>query len=238
MLHKQPLPYSPPTPPIRIFIPGARAESQLPSSVWMQLAHLFPYARFQIYFVGPEVVADEVVSPYGVKGWQKVVDTQLTLNGIQANWEQIHDSFFPFDPFTDIFFNFHPGLGFPSMLPESIRPSEGLSDSRNELVNFRQYTPQVDAEWAKALDKMLETKCPIILTAFSPSDMKRDFDALLHSEAITQEWESVVEPGDNVFNSQRWEVAEFDTRVMIKSNWGLWGIRGRRFDLQNVSYDD
>ena len=124
------------------------------------------------------------------------------------------------------------------MLPESIRPSEGLSDSRNELVNYRQYTPQVDAEWAKALDKMLETKCPIILTAFSPSDMKRDFDALLHSEAITQEWESVVEPGDNVFGSQRWEVAEFDTRVMIKSNWGLWGIRGRRFDLQNVNYDD
>lgn len=238
MLHKQPTPYSPPTPPIRVFIPGARAESQLPSNVWMQLAHLFPYARFHIYFVGPEVVADDVILPFGYKGWSRSVGPQLTLSGIQASWEALHDAFHPYDPFTDIFFNFHPGLGFPSMLPASARPTEGLGERRNEVVEFREYTPQIDAEWATAFNKMLSTKCPIVCTAFGHADIKRDVDALLNSKEVTEEWESVIEPADNVFGSQRWEVAEFDTRVMIKSNWGLWGVRGRRYDVQSVDVEE
>lgn len=220
-LHKQPLPYDLPTPPIRIFIPGARAESQLPAQVWMQLAHLFPYARFQIYFVGPEVNVqnDEILKPIGLNGWSKIYDPQLSLYGIKATWEQIHDYFLPYDPFTDIFFNFHPGLGFPSNLK-----SVNNFDKPNSIISANEVVTQIDAEWCLGMSKMLSTKCPIILSAFSPSDLKRDVDALLNtknSDVLSQEWETVIEPGDNVFSSQRWEVAEFVSTSFLKKIFSL-----------------
>ena len=46
------------------------------------------------------------------------------------------------------------------------------------------------------------------------------------------EFDWVITPGPNSFGSEKWEVADFDPRVMVKTNWGVWGIRGKRRDVR------
>jgi len=49
---------------------------------------------------------------------------------------------------------------------------------------------------------------------------------------VAGEFEWVITPGPNVFGSEKWEIADFDPRVMVKTNWGVWGIRGKSRDIQ------
>ncbi|KAL7420544.1 translational activator for mitochondrial COX1 [Cryptotrichosporon argae] len=50
-------------------------------------------------------------------------------------------------------------------------------------------------------------------------------------KGVTDEFELVLAPGENPFGSRKWEVAEWDTRVGVKTNWGIWGIRGKRYEV-------
>jgi len=80
---------------------------------------------------------------------------------------------------------------------------------------------------------ILETKCPLFVTGFSPTDVERDVRSLDGVEGVSGEFDWVVTPGANAFGSEKWEVAEFDPRVMVKTNWGIWGIRGKRRDIRS-----
>ena len=126
----------------------------------------------------------------------------------------VHELFAPFDPYTDLFFNFAPGFGFPS--PTS--PPHLMISS--------------PTEWGPVVPKILETKCPLFLTSFSPADMERDVRSLDGCDGVSGEFDWILTPGDNPFKSERWEVNDFDPRVLIKRNWGIWGIRGKRRDIQ------
>jgi splicing suppressor protein 51 len=122
---------------------------------------------------------------YGVPAFTIPVSQEITLTSIQAPYEHIHDQFGPFDPYSDAFFAFRcashsrwfarstaltpsehlfppgsPGFGFPS----SIAPGQ-LQVNR-------------DAEWGETLPLVLETKCPLFVTGFSPKDVERDIQAL------------------------------------------------------------
>ncbi|RKP10596.1 zinc-finger of mitochondrial splicing suppressor 51-domain-containing protein [Thamnocephalis sphaerospora] len=92
--------------PMRIIMPGARAESQLPAEVWMQLMYLFPNTAFHLHFVGPEVYNRPVVlSP----------TPNLQLHWHDARYSaRLHQDFAPFDPYRDVFFFFCPGFGYPA----------------------------------------------------------------------------------------------------------------------------
>src|SRR5438874_4200826 len=46
------------SPPVRIFILGARAESLLPREVWIQLSYIFPRSSIHLVFIGPESMAN------------------------------------------------------------------------------------------------------------------------------------------------------------------------------------
>lgn len=130
----------------------------------------------------------------------------MTLSSIQAPYDQIHEQFGPFDPYSDVFFAFCPGFGFPS----SVNP--GL--------------PQVhrDAEWGETLPLILQTKCPLFVTGFSPSDVERDVKSLKGLEDVEGQFDWILNPGENFFGSEKWDVADFDPRVLIKSNWGIWCV--------------
>ena len=78
---------------------------------------------------------------------------------------------------------------------------------------------------------MLQTKCPIFVTGFSPADVERDVRSLSTAPGVAGEFDWVITPGENAFGSEKWEVADFDPRVMVKTNWGIWGIRGKRRDV-------
>jgi splicing suppressor protein 51 len=75
----------------------------------------------------------------------------------------------------------------------------------------------------------------LFVTGFSPTDVERDVRSLEGVEGVAGEFDWVVTPGENPFGSEKWEVADFDPRVMVKTNWGVWGIRGKRREVDYVN---
>ena len=254
-------------PPVRIFLLGARSESTLPAELWLQIAHLFPTTQFNIYFIGPEVGVpmceatkkgdvklESEGSKYSFPTAEIMVTPQVKLISIQSTYENVHEQMGPFDPYQDVFFAFSPGLGFPD---------QSLADSRKPgdppLV-------QAQTSWRRALQQILETKCGLFFTAFSPTDLARDVSALYGTqpptaapnapseypstvtlptepippiEDVTDEFELILTPGQNPFGSRKWEIAEWDPRVAVKTNWGIWGIRGKRYEVTHkIEKDD
>lgn len=144
---------------------------------------------------------------YGVPAWTIPVTPEIAITNVQAPYERIHDQFGPFDPYSDVFFAFHPGFGFPSsMTPGKVQV-------------------QPEAEWGDTLPLVLQTKCPLFVTGFSPADVERDVKSLEGVPGVDGEFDWILNPGENFFCSEQWDVAEFDPRVLVKSNWGIWGIR-------------
>ncbi|TXT15967.1 hypothetical protein VHUM_00470 [Vanrija humicola] len=254
-----------PMAPVRIFILGARAESTLPADLWLQVVHLFPTAQFNIFFIGPEagipivnerkrqyLKMETEGSKYGFPTCEFNVNPQLKLTSIQATYQDVHNQLGPFDPYQDIFFAFSPGLGFPDQAPEN------KEEGQRQLV-------QAETSWRKPLQQILETKCGLFFTAFSPTDLARDVAAVYGTqppttgpnspseypssvrlpttatppiEGVTDEFELILTPGTNPFGSRKWEIAEWDIRVGVKTNWGIWGIRGKRYEVTNKGEEE
>ncbi|EPQ58374.1 hypothetical protein GLOTRDRAFT_110165 [Gloeophyllum trabeum ATCC 11539] len=163
------------------------------------------------------------IDRYGVPSYTTPYNHQLTITGMQANYIDVHGHFQEtFDPYTDCFFLFCPGFGFPS--PES------TDEHGNALLQIASPT-----EWGPVMPLLLATKCPIFVTGFSPADVERDVRSLSTAPGVAGEFDWVITPGPNAFGSEKWEVADFDPRVMVKSNWGIWGIRGQRRDVREKS---
>ncbi len=163
----------------------------------------------------------ESIGQYGVPSYTVPYTPQLTITGMQANYMDVHAQFQEtFDPYTDCFFLFSPGLGFPS--PSSVNEATG-----EPLLQVASPT-----EWGPVLPLLLASKCPIFVTGFSPADVERDVKSLSTAPEVAGEFDWVITPGPNAFLSEKWEVADFDPRVMVKTNWGVWGIRGKRREVR------
>ncbi len=161
------------------------------------------------------------IERYGVPSYTVPYTPQLTITGMQCNYHEVHAQFQDtFDPYTDLFFMFSPGFGFPS--PTSI--SEVTSEPLLQIESL--------TEWGPVLPLLLATKCPIFVTGFSPTDVERDVKSMSNARGVAGEFDWVITPGENAFGSEKWEVADFDPRVMVKANWGVWGIRGKRRDVR------
>ncbi len=149
---------------------------------------------------------------YGVPSYTISVSPYLTLTTLQTPYEVVHEQFGPFDPYTDVFFSFCPGFGFPS------------STSKGTL--------QAQTEWEKTLKQVLSTRCACFVTGFSPRDVERDVKSLDQVEGVKGEYDILLEPGENPFASMKWESGDFDPRVLVRVNWGVWGFRGKRYDVE------
>ncbi|KAH9180578.1 zinc-finger of mitochondrial splicing suppressor 51-domain-containing protein [Lactarius sanguifluus] len=164
------------------------------------------------------------IERYGVPSYTVPYTPQLTITGMQCNYHEVHAQFQDtFDPYTDLFFMFSPGFGFPS--PTSVSDVTG-----EPLLQIESPT-----EWGPVLPLLLATKCPIFVTGFSPTDVERDIKSMSIAPGVAGEFDWVITPGENAFGSEKWEVADFDPRVMVKTNWGVWGIRGKRRDVRERS---
>ncbi|KAF7793095.1 hypothetical protein EIP86_004202 [Pleurotus ostreatoroseus] len=165
------------------------------------------------------------IQEYGVPSYTVPYTPQLTITGMQANYNEVHPQFQEtFDPYTDCFFLFSPGFGFPS------------AKSTNEETGEPLLQIASPTEWGPVIPLLLATKCPIFVTGFSPADVDRDVKSLSTAPEVAGEFDWVVTPGPNAFGSEKWEVADFDPRVMVKTNWGVWGIRGKRRDVKERSW--
>jgi len=161
------------------------------------------------------------IERYGVPSYTVPYSPQLTITGMQANYAEVHAQFqHTLDPYSDFFFCFSPGFGFPS--PDS------FAESGEPLLQIASPT-----EWGPVLPQLLASKCAIFVTGFSPADVERDVRSLSTAPQVAGEFEWVITPGPNPFGSEKWEVADFDPRVMVKTNWGIWAIRGKSRDIQD-----
>ncbi|KIM30899.1 hypothetical protein M408DRAFT_65567 [Serendipita vermifera MAFF 305830] len=151
------------------------------------------------------------IANYGVPSYTSPINDQLQIAALRSPYADIHAQFGPFDPYTDVFFAFQPGFGFPS------QHTPGITQIASQ------------SEWGSVIPLILETKCSLFVTGFSPEDVERDVRSLEGVPGIANEFDWILTPGENPFKSLRWEVAEFDPRLMVRNNWGIWGIRGQSF---------
>ncbi|KAK0623435.1 zinc-finger of mitochondrial splicing suppressor 51-domain-containing protein [Immersiella caudata] len=198
-------------PPVRLFILGARAESSLPRDVWVQLAHLFPQAKFHLIFIGPESMANRddefplpsrtASNPFGSIVEDRVWPT-MKISTIVEYYHTIHKTgyFHPYDPYFDCFVLFHPGLGHPAS----------------------------SHEWVDTIPLLLETKAPIIATGYTQEDMERDIGWV--NKTAAGEFDILMEPGENKFRSLRWDLNDMDPQDISAGNWGAWAFRGKRYE--------
>lgn len=110
--------------------------------------------------------------------------------------------FAPYDPYFDVFMLFHPGLGHPAS----------------------------SHEWEETLPMLLETKCPIICTGYTAWDMERDRRWV--AEKAGGEADILLEPGENIFRSLRWDLNDLDPGDVSCGNWGVWAFRGKRYEAK------
>ncbi|KAL8718343.1 MAG: hypothetical protein Q9225_004502 [Loekoesia sp. 1 TL-2023] len=196
-------------PPVRIFILGARAESSIPRNVWIQLEYLFTRCRLHLIFIGPESMANRdaefplpertPANPFG-----GIVEDRLSnytkITTFVEYYHTMHKAnyFQPFDPYFDCFVLFHPGLGHPASVHE----------------------------WEETLPQLLETKVPVICTGYTDWDMQRDKKWV--EEKMAGEVDMLLEPGENIFRSLRWDLNDMDPGDLSCGNWGVWAFRGKR----------
>ncbi|CAO3699018.1 unnamed protein product [Rhizopus microsporus] len=180
---------------INIYLLGARAEATLPSHIWLQLAYLFPSTPFHIHFIGPDALAPNQ-EPH-----MKSVNERLFFTFDNAMYHDYHEKIEKFDPYTDFFFLFSPGIGHHSA-------REG---------------------WKPSIQKALETKCAMFITGYDEADMMNDVAAV--EQDYQGEFDWVLKPTVNEYRSLKRDVNLMDLRQTIFANYGIWGIRGKRYDV-------
>lgn len=192
------------TKPIRIFIVGARAESYLPYNVWEQLQFLLPKQPIKIIFVGPECFFDQskkftttLSEPLEYK-----INSRLSLH-YYTDWFHVYhksQDFFPYDPYYDCFFCFHPGY--------------------SSMENMNNWLPET-------IPNLLETKCPVFFTGYHRQDMMNDVNIL--KSRFSEEMDILMEPVKNVFGSTKWELNDLNPHEVYQFNMYIAGYRGKRY---------
>ena len=76
---------------------------------------------------------------------------------------------------------------------------------------------------------LLETKVPIISTGYTDVDVKRDVEWVKKKSG--GEFDMLLEPGENIFRSLRWDLDDMDPQDITCGNWGVWAFRGKRYVL-------
>lgn len=66
--------------------------------------------------------------------------------------------------------------------------------------------------------QLLETKCPIISTGYTEWDMQRDWEWV--QKTCGGEVDMLMEPGENIFRSLRWDLNDLDPADISCGNWG------------------
>ncbi|KAA8900156.1 hypothetical protein DIURU_003972 [Diutina rugosa] len=193
--------------PIRIFLLGAKMESMLPGYVWKQMGYLFPEARFEIHLVGPEAYFDREQRTFGktnVDHGRALVDRyddQITLHYHTHYFHELYDmgDLFPFDPYLDVFFAFHPGF---------------------------QTADRV--HWDKSLPGLLESKCGVFVTGYHLEDAQREL-AWLQAHPLHDEMDVLMHPTQNLFACTKLDLVDTNPTETFNSNAVMFGVRGKRY---------
>ncbi|KAJ2360927.1 translational activator for mitochondrial COX1, partial [Coemansia sp. RSA 2611] len=83
------------------------------------------------------------------------------------------------------------------------------------------------------VEKLLETKCAVFATGFHERDMRTDVAALKEDFGEQMDW--LLEPRENPFASLKRDFGVRNLREWAISNWGIYGFRGKRYEVQSQS---
>lgn len=193
--------------PMRIFIVGSKMESMLPGYIWKQFGYLFPDTNFEIHMIGPEAYFDRESRTFGPTdephGRPKVerFDEQITLHYHTKYFHELYNAgdLFPFDPYSDVFYLFHPGF----QTADSIY-------------------------WDKALKGLLESKCPIYVTGYHEQDILREMSWLKKHE-LYDEIDILSNISDNLFACTKLDLVDVNPTETFNSNCKMFAFRGKRY---------
>lgn len=192
---------------MRIFIIGSKMESMLPGFVWKQFGYLFPEIKFEFHFIGPEAYFDPTTKtftatdqPHG-RPVVNVYDPQISLHHHTKYFHEIYDTgdLFPFDPYLDVFFLFHPG-----------------------------FTTADQIHWDKTLKGLLESKCAVYITGYHEQDIKREVD-WLDKHKLRDEMDILMKPTKNIFGSTKLDLVDINPTETFQANSEILAIRGKRY---------
>lgn len=191
--------------PLRIFILGARAEAQLPGHVWKQLQYLFPESVLEVHFIGPECNYNRERKEYITSATPliKTIDRTMKLIYHTDYFHVYHKAqdFFPYNPYNDVFFCFHPGFA----------------------------APETTELWMNStVSALLQTKCAIFTTGFNKKDMNDDFQII--QEKYGSELDILMDPIENVYGSTKWELNDMNPHEVYRFNMYIAGFRGKRYN--------
>lgn len=193
--------------PVRIFILGAKMEAMLPGYVWKQMGYLFPEAKFEIHLVGPEAYFDRELRLFGPtnvphgRALVERVDEQITMHYHTRYFHELYDmgDMFPFDPYLDVFFAFHPGF------------------QTADLVH-----------WDKLLKGLMELKCAVFITGYHREDAEREL-AWLQRHPLHEEMDMLMEPTDNLFACTKLDLVDTNPTETFNLNAVMFAVRGKRY---------
>lgn len=193
--------------PMRIFIVGAKMEAMLPGYVWKQFGYLFPENKFEFHFIGPECHFDRQTKSFTKTNTEhgralvERYDEQITLHYHTMYFNELYDygDLFPFDPYLDIFFLFHPGF------QTADKP-----------------------HWDKSLKGLLESKCAVYVTGYHQLDTLRELLWLLN-HPLADEMDILMNQSKNVFGSTKVDLVDSNPTETFQANDEIFAFRGKRY---------
>ncbi|RKP36154.1 zinc-finger of mitochondrial splicing suppressor 51-domain-containing protein [Dimargaris cristalligena] len=170
-------------------------------------AMLPPHVYSQLAFMFPHspfhiyFVGPEATPPPGNDSTHLGVSLQMMLRWERKLFHEFYHEVTPFDPYRDVFFLFSPGLGYP--FARSL--------------------------WRPTLELMIQSQCPIFVTAYNQSDMNADVATIEEDHKDTFDW--LVKPTENTFRSLKKEINLLDLTETSQANWYVYGIRGKKYEV-------
>lgn len=192
---------------MRIFIVGAKMEAMLPGYVWKQFGYLFPDTKFEIHLIGPHLYFDpesKQFTPTNRPHGRALVtryDEQITIHHHTKYFHEVYDmgDLFPFDPYLDVFFMFHPGF-----------------KTADEI------------HWNKTLPGLLELKCAVFVSGYHEKDLAREMDWLTQ-HPLYKETDILMRPTKNVFGLTKLDLVDFNPTETFQANNEMFAFRGKRY---------
>ncbi|SGZ49511.1 CIC11C00000001379 [Sungouiella intermedia] len=106
---------------------------------------------------------------------------------------------FPFDPYLDVFFLFHPGF-----------------KTADEI------------HWQKSLKGLLESKCAVFVTGYHEKDAARELEWLKTNE-LNDEMDILMNQTKNIFGSTKLDLVDSNPTETFQANNEIFAFRGKRY---------